>query len=218
MRKDSVLIFGVSAVITAAVVGGVYYMAVARHGTEAPAFRPSTSETIKPDQSLATGNPRASAETSNRRTSTAIRCHDPKRGEFWTNAATCQEADLNNRLSYAQSRTTPKTAEERYRNERYLTPQQEADRNRSRPQTRTQPVPEKPTLRLNAKAPPSNLSANCKFPVGKALELERVLSAADEPWKSKWRPDYCEWLGEVGKKRCEVPTDLFYYKTLCPPR
>jgi hypothetical protein len=73
-------------------------------------------------------------------------------------------------------------------------------------QTRT-----KPNLRSPAKTPPDGLSAECRFPVGQAAELERKMSGADDPSESMWRDDYCEWRVEVSKLECELPNDFFYY-------
>jgi hypothetical protein len=215
MRKDSIVIFGTSVLITAAIIGGVYYMAVVKSAAEPPDPAKTTWQTIKPNESQPTGNAGVSAETSSRRTNTPIKCYDPEIGEFWTNAASCGEADLHNRLSEAPSITTPEQRKP-YGNEDYVSPQEEAERNRGKTRTVSQSSAEKPSLRLNAKSPPSGLSAECKFPVGKALELERALSATDDPRESIWREDYCDWLTEVWEKGCEVPDDLFYYKNLCP--
>ena len=63
--------------------------------------------------------------------------------------------------------------------------------------------------------PPDGLNVSCKFAVGKTLELERALSAAEEPGESIWREDYCHWIREVKTENCLVPTDLFYYGNLC---
>ncbi len=74
--------------------------------------------------------PDVSAETSPGRTDTPIKCHDPEVGEFWTNAATCEAADLNNRITIAES-PPGKPAEDRYGGKNYKTPEEEAGNSES---------------------------------------------------------------------------------------
>jgi hypothetical protein len=214
MKQESAIIFGVSALLTAAIIGGVYYMAVVKNAAEPPDPANATWQTLKPSDSQPTGNASISAVTSSARTSTPIKCHDPEIGEFWTNAASCGEADLHNRISDAQSVTT---AEERraYGHEDYVSPQEEAERNRGKTSNLNQSAAKKPSLPLAGKSPPSNLNAICTFAVGKALEIERALSAADDPAESKWKDDYCKWRREAREENCQVPSDTYYYENLC---
>jgi len=149
--------------------------------------------------------PHVPAGTSPHRGDRILECDHPELGKVYTNAATWEAADVHNRLSYAESlATTP--AQARYSSETYQPPAQQAQSARSNP---------KPNLRLLAKAPPDRLNVSCKFAVGKALELERALSAAKDPRESIWREDYCHWIQEAGAENCQVPSDLFYYGGLC---
>jgi len=209
MRKDSLYILSVTALLTAAIVGGGYYMAK-RTQQQARDNSPGGWQEFKPNSNTATGNatnrPGVSEGSFQGRTDTPIKCIDPELGEFWTNASTCEGADLHNRMSIAQPMpTTP--ARDQLEGRNYKTPQEEAGNSRSNP---------KPNLRLHAKSPPPGLNVSCKFAVGKALEIERSLSAAKDPEESVWREDYCEWLGEVRSEQCEVPRNYFYYGNLCP--
>ena len=215
MKQDSAIIFGTSVLLTAAIIGGVYYMAVVRQPAGSADQESTTWQTLKPKSSQPTGNANVSAETSGQRTNTPIKCHDPEIGEFWTNAASCAEADLHNRLSEAQS-ITPPSQQQPYGNENYVPPEEEASRNLGKTRTGRQSSAKKPNLRLQAKSPPGGLSVSCKFAVGKALEIERALSAANDPKESKWKEDYCKWRQEARDEQCEVPSDTYYYNNLCP--
>ena len=214
MRKDSTIILLVSVLVTAAVFGGAYYMSVVYHSAEDP-FRteaetpefPRANSGINPNSVTgATGAVDASSETSGyeigSRTDTAIKCHHPDVGEFWTNAATCEGADLDNRLSYsAPLATTP--YRDRYNESGYKTPSQMAADDRG---------DRKPNLRLLGKSPPPGLPPECKFPVGKALEIERDLAAARNPYESTWRKSYCEFRCEVMQDNCPIQDDYFYFE------
>lgn len=217
MRTDSIIIGIFTVAITAAIIGGVYYMAAVRQAAQSPTGQSATWHTLEPQSAETTGNSGLSAETSTprspARTNTPIRCNDPELGEFWTNASTCDQADLHNRLSIAEP--VLEQPQDPYDNKNYVDPAEQAARNRSQSGTSRQVVAKEPSLRGTAKSPPAGLSPECRFPVGKALEIERALSAADDPNESIWRKDYCKWLGEVWDGRCDVPADLFFYRNIC---
>jgi hypothetical protein len=40
-------------------------------------------------------------------------------------------------------------------------------------------------------------------------------SAAADPRASIWREDYCLWIREAKAENCQVPSDMFYYGSLC---
>jgi hypothetical protein len=48
--------------------------------------------------------------------------------------------------------------------------------------------------------------------VGKALEIERDLAAADDPYNSTWRETYCRFRCEAIEDDCPVDDRDFYYK------
>jgi hypothetical protein len=201
MRKDSVVIFSISVLITAAIVGSAYYMSIVR-----PTHNQTTQTRPEPfpDDQKHTGNPTSSQPAAPVWTDTPIRCFDEKVGEFWTNANNCDNANLENRLSIAEP----------LKREDYESHNASEVRSKTTSSKRAK-KDRKPSLRLAAKSPPSGLNVPCKFAVGKALELERALSAVDEPRESIWREDYCKWRSEARKENCEVPRDLFYYNNLC---
>jgi hypothetical protein len=207
MRKDSATITGVTVVLTAAIIGGGYYMAIVRHPAQTSPESADAWQTLTPRPDQASGSartvPDVPAGTSQGRTDTPIKCYDPELGEFWTNATTCDQADLNNRLSYSDPlATTPNR--DQYSGQDYSPPGQEAVNSRSDNNA-------KPDLRLSAKSPPSGLNVACKFSVGMALEIERDLAAADQPYESIRRDTYCEFRCEVIAKNCPIRDDYFYY-------
>jgi len=207
MRKDSTIILLVSVLITALVIGGAYYLSAVRSGATDTTGAEADSQANPNALTSAIGATDVSAETSTHqttssRTGTPIKCQHPEIGEFWTNATTCEGADLGNRLSYsAPLASTP--FQDRYNDTGYKTPARlAADKREDR----------KPDLRLTGKAPPDGLPVECKFPVGKALEIERMLSAADDPYQSTWRDTYCEFRCEVIEDDCPIQDDYFYYR------
>lgn len=104
MRKDSFLIRVNTVLVSAAVVAGIWYVAN---------FQPATSVSTKeamgtvlpphpqPEEEVPPPNGHVSAETPSGRTYQIIECHSPDIGRFWTNAASCDEAVLHNRVSVA---------------------------------------------------------------------------------------------------------------------
>lgn len=147
-----------------------------------------------------------SAETSGARTRRIIECHDPKVGKFYTNAASCNGADLDNRISYAQTAPAP-LARSQYKQRKTI----------SKAPQRVRPE-QKPNLRLTGKSPPPGLPPECRFPVGRALEIERILSAADDPRQSTWAKSYCRFRCEALRERCPVNDSDFHYSyyDICP--
>ena len=129
MRKDSATIAGLTVLLTAAILGGGYYMAVIRHPASPPLESGDAWQTLSPRPDLPTGSartvPDVSAGTPQGRTDTPIKCHDPELSEFWTNAVTCEGADLNNRLSYSEPLATIPNRDQ-YSGHDYLPPEQSA--------------------------------------------------------------------------------------------
>jgi hypothetical protein len=143
MRKEQTGVL-LAVLITAALLGGTYYVAVIRPAANAepaettwiplepasPSSRPERSEGVGSSNSQAgtadhTGVPAGTSE----RTATIIQCHDPEIGEFFTNAATCEAADPHNRISIAEPlHTTP--GQDHYSGQNYTAPEQDAGNSR----------------------------------------------------------------------------------------
>lgn len=178
------------------IIGGAYYMSVVRLPDE-KAVQGASRNSLPSAAPQASGSPAPPSA----RSSQILKCTDPEIGEFYTNAKDCENADLNNRLSHAE---TLKKVD-------YLSP----NAKEARRDIRTG-VNKKPDIRRVAKAVPDDLSISCKFSVGRALEIERMLSEADDARESIWRENYCRWLGELRDESCKVSRDYFYYGHLCP--
>lgn len=72
-----------------------------------------------------------------------------------------------------------------------------------------------PNIRLTGKSPPRGTSRECKFPIGRALEVERMLSAADDASESIWLEEYCEWFDEAIVLQCPDLASTLHYEKLC---
>ena len=109
-------------------------MAVIRHPASPPPESADAWQTLTPRPDQASGSartvPDVSAGTRQGRTDTPIECHDPELGEFWTNATTCDQADLSNRITIAEP-MSGKPGEDKYSGENYKAPEQEAGNSRS---------------------------------------------------------------------------------------
>jgi hypothetical protein len=99
MRTDASIILILAALLTAAVVGAAYYLTEAGIPAETETQTETSWTTLKPASQASNNIP---AGMSSDRTDTPIKCHDPEVGEYWTNAASCEGADLHNRISDAQ--------------------------------------------------------------------------------------------------------------------
>ncbi len=194
MRRDSVIIFTVALIVTAGVIGSAHLYhkhqvqtaEAAQQGPTDPA-----TNTAKPPADV--GNYAYVPDST--RTSRIIECHDPEIGTFYTNAAECAGADLENRLSdYQPLRTAPSRSS-----------------SANRRQVAQSSGGSKSGSRQTGRAPPSGLPPECRFPVGKALELERPLSKASDPYESMWREDYCRWRCEARRERCPVSSNIYDY-------
>ena len=133
---NSSIVKGAFILCVIAIAGTGYYLN-GRYMAARPPTNPETTwTTLKPHAQPRADNarnvPDVSAGTSRARTDTPIKCHDPEVGEFWTNAATCAGADLNNRISIAEP-LPGKPAEERYGGKHYKTPAEEAENSRIEP-------------------------------------------------------------------------------------
>ncbi|MEE4218480.1 MAG: hypothetical protein V2I48_12775 [Xanthomonadales bacterium] len=192
MRRESAVIFIISLIITTGVVGGLYYLNVGR---------PVKQEKQPiPEPVVQTAAPVGASAAS--RSDKIIKCVDAEIGEFYTNATSCEKADLENRMSHAQP-----TYESRGPTNPTIARQADSS---TRGQSR-----EKPDIRRVAKSVPSGLSVSCKFSAGRALEIERNLSIVADPADSIWKENYCKWIREARKEKCELESGFFYYESIC---
>lgn len=198
MRRDSKIILSTSVLLTAAIIGGAHLYANRSGSSLSIAESESPNATTMPRQHMEALD--VSAETPLARTWEIIECHDPEIGTFYTNATACEDADLENRISDAQTLSPSLT--------RDLNNKKQSTRRKA---ARKSSAKNKLKLRLLAEAPPPNLPPECRFPVGKALETERSMAGADDPRESIWRDTYCRFRCEANAKRCPVNDSTFYY-------
>jgi hypothetical protein len=201
MRKDSAFILGFSVLITAGIVGGAYYMNEVRPLQDA-ASRTGQQEIPVTEQVI--GDAPSLVYPQNNPTDQIIKCFDPEKGEFWTNAKDCESADLSNRISNAQT----------YKSIDYISPSAKEVRRNLRASANRKSSG-KPSLRQVGNTVPDGLSVSCKFAVGRAQEIERSLSVADDPAESIWRENYCRWVKDARNRGCRLERDVFYYGYLC---
>jgi len=229
MKKGNASLFGTTLVITAAIVAGLYLLGRAQESAEPgsaeesgwttlisspstlPAPRhpgPDPGSNISPDTNPAASAGNVSAETPPSGNDTIITCQHPEYGTVYSNAASCDEVDYDNRLSRAESyQAVPER--DRYSGTDYHSPESAAANSRSYSTNKKQ---QKPSLQLHGKSPPSGLNVSCKFSVGKALEIERSLAVSDDPHESSWRESYCKFRCEAIEENCPVADDYFYYR------
>ena len=195
MRRESAIIFILSLLLAAGIVSGANYWYVYRNADQPTASQQTSL------LSLQLGS-KGDQQRIPQRTDTPIECQLPDGSTFWTNATRCEDADLDNRISIADPvqriYTRPAT-------------------NSVRKQTRrhSQKLARKPNLRGPGRSPPPDAPTECRFALGRALEIERSLSAADDPGKSIWHDSYCRWLKDARGDGCEISREYFYYTHLC---
>jgi hypothetical protein len=194
MRKDSLIIFSVSIVLTLGIVGGAHYLYLQNQK-----WIPGPT-TIHQSPAVGTTQPKRSVvPPAKRRTSTPIKCTKPDGSVFWTNAARCEDADLNNRLSFADPvKPVPRVKLNSTKTSKSRTPESNSKR---------------------LKSIPRNMKQECKFPVGKAQEIEKdSLRLKDNPAESIWKDSYCRWVCEARMDGCENIEEYLGLTYLCPRR
>ena len=152
MRKESLVLFATSIVLMLANIGGTHYLYLQD--------QKATPEKEAREPPYGTGNASASDRNVKPdvvRTATPIKCTQADGSVFYTNASRCEDADLNNRLSYAE-------------------PVKPLHQEKSDSSTFdiTQ-IAWAPTSQANGKTLkqiPWNMKNECSFPIGKAQEIE----------------------------------------------
>lgn len=211
MRKESVIIFSLSILISAGIVGTLSYLDY-RNNLEQPYAAAEDSGQLQQSQALTTGKqPYTSAQGQTPRASTPKRlkhpqkCVDAKGNITFTDQPDCANAAPTSGLSIVES-VSPAPAPSK--------PQSQTPAGTR--ETTTAKLAKKPTLHVAGVSPPKDTPTECKFPVGRALEIERSLSVAKDPAKSIWRKSYCRWIKEARQDHCEISREYFYYSDLCP--
>jgi hypothetical protein len=199
MRKDSLIIFSVSIVLTLGIVGGLHYLYLQNQK------RTPNPVSIQPSPAVGATQPKRSiVPPANRRTSTPIKCTKSDGSVFWTNAARCEGADLNNRLSFADPvKPVPRV--------RIKNKHNNAKKNGSAAASGSRKNSVKPI--------PQGMPVACTFPIGMARKIEtRSLSLKADPAESIWKDSYCNWVCEARVENCGDLNDYLKLVSLCPRR
>lgn len=192
MRKDSLIIFATSIVLTLGIVGGIHYLYLQNQKLipDEPAVKPQTVAGAV--QSRPHSNQPAKS-----RTAKVIQCTQSDGSVFYTNAGRCEDADLDNTLSIydhvapaPRAKTTSKTKSS----------SQKSDSNKQ-----------------SLKPIPRSMTNACSFPIGMARRIEtKSLSLIDPPEESLWKSDYCRWICEARVENCGDLKDYLRYPNICP--
>lgn len=203
MRRESIIIFVLSALISAGIVGALSYS----YHRSLP--KDSAIESSKSEASNSIPAQPPSPQVTKKRTRKPTqrllaypqKCIDPNGKVIYTNQPDCANAAPTSTLSVVDSvPAKPRTDAQA--------------KSRSTPDDHRA---KKPSLQLGtAASAPRDSPIECRFPVGKALEIERSLSAAKDPAESIWKKSYCKWIKEARRNRCQVSREIFYYLDICP--
>ena len=211
MKKESIIIFTLALLISAAIVGTLSYF---HYKSNLKQTSPATAEQSRTDSSKPPGpipnTPPPSGISRQTRKAPATqrliypqKCIDANGNITITDQPDCKDAAPTNNLSIVDS-VSPKPRQRKPQNQ-----------SQSKTQKTNDKRAKKPSLQLGAVSPPRDTPQECKFPMGKALEIERSLSAAKDPAKSIWRKSYCRWIREARQDGCEISREYFYYSHLC---
>ena len=199
MKRESQVIFAISIVLTLGIVGGAHYLYL--QGQK----RISNLDAAQPEIVIGTEQAkRATTQPATRRTtgrtSTPIKCIKSDGTVFWTNAVRCEDADLNNKLSYADP-VKPVPRVKRINGEK------------------NSPSRASRSSKKTLKSIPAEMTVACSFPIGMARKIEtRSLSLKRDPAESIWKDSYCRWVCEARVENCEELGNYLNFVRICPWR
>ena len=202
MRKDSLIVFATSIVLTLGIVGVAHYLYLQDQKLipDRPISKPravvgavqSSPQTIQPTK--------RSNQPTKRRTNKIIQCTQANGSVFWTNAGSCANANLNNTLSYYE----------------HVSPAPRVKKDNKRKTSSRQNYRQ---AKNSIKPIPRDMHFSCSFPIGKAQRIEKKsLRLKDDPSESLWKESYCRWVCEARFERCEDIKDYLDMTRLCPNR
>jgi len=196
VRRDSKFIFITTLILTLGIVGVIDYLykqeqkqgLKSRSASENPSLQPAPTKRI-PYQSAAG------------RTATPIKCSKADGTVFWTNAIRCEDADLDNRLSFSSPvKPIPRVIASKPIKGGTAT---SSSRARVASVGNVEPIPRQ-------------MNYACKFPIGMAQKIEvKSLRLKDDPAKSVWKDPYCRWVREAERKRCGDVGKYLQYARIC---
>lgn len=214
MNRESLFIFMTAIALSAGIVGGLYYMAVIK-----PEYS-SRVETRQSEPQSGSANTKRGNRTkvpASGRTNVVKKCTQADGSVFWTNAVSCDAADLNNRISRADpvqpftgNTHLAKTSSSRSsaRSGKAGKPGA-AGKSGNSYSSRSQDSVVKPI--------PQTMPVSCKFPIGMARKIERKsLSLKSDPADSIWKKSYCRWVCDARTEGCEDIGDYLEKVNICP--
>lgn len=203
MRGDDLVVFGTAVLVSAGVIAAAWYFDSRKEATPPPAEvrppveHPAAAPAPTPQSASSAPSERAAAAGAGG----LRRCIGPNDEIVITDQPSCDNLDLKPGLSVIDAparRPLPQRAD-------------------ARGETATTPRAQRmPRQRDWGKPPPRGLTVECRWLVGRAGEIERLLGEAEDPAESIWRSEYCKILDQVGEAECRVPGDQFYFWSLCP--
>ena len=192
MRKESLVIFVISIVLTLGIVGGAHYLYL-QNQKIAPA-----EVKVKPPSNIGTSKPsRPKTQPAVGRTDKIIECTKPDGTVFYTNATRCEDADLDNHFSIYDhvEIAPPETTTSKYKSS-----SQKSDSNRQ-----------------SLKPIPRSMTNACSFPIGMARRIEtRAMSYKTPPEESLWKDTYCKWICEARVENCGNLEEYLEHPNICP--
>ena len=189
MRKDSLIVFATSIVLTLGIVGGAHYLYLQDQKMipDEPAVKPNA----------VTGTARSKPITNQPargRTAKIIKCTQPNGTVFWTNSKRCEDVVLNNTFSYYDHAPRAKVDNRRKSNSKQTSRQ----------------------TKNFLKPIPRSMTNACSFPIGMARRIEKKsLKLKKDPSDSIWKDSYCRWVVEARREGCGSINEYLELGRLC---
>jgi hypothetical protein len=204
MRKESIIIFSLAALISIGIVGALSYFH--NKSNQRPATSATTNHQLPP-VSTPNKQPYASTRQQTRKAPASGRlkypqkCTDANGHITFTDQPNCANAKPRTNLSIVDSVSPP--------------PRQTKPQNRKRANSDG-----KSTNRNQVVKPiPGTMVVSCKFPIGMARKIEKKsLKLKDDPAESIWKDSYCRWVCEARVESCGNLNDYLELVSLCPRR
>ncbi len=192
MRKDSLIIFFLTIVLTLGIVGGAHYLYLQNLN------RIPDPVSIQPSPVAGATQPKHNiVPPVSRSNSTILKCTQPNGSVFYTNASRCANADLDNTLSVYPSAKPVAPVNKRNTSKSYSSRQDEK------------------TL----KSIPREMPFACSFPIGMAQRIEmKSMRPKADPAESVWKDTYCRWVCEARVENCGNLSEYLNLVQLCPQR
>jgi len=200
MRKESIIIFSLAALISVGIVGVLSFF----HNMSNQHQATPTATKHQPSASTPNKQPRANTLQQTRKAQTSGRlkypqkCIDTAGNITFTDQPNCANAKPRNNLSIVDSVSPP--------------PRQTKPQNRKRANAYGKSTSGKQAV----KPIPGTMVVACKFPIGMARKIEkRSLSLKDDPAESVWKDSYCRWVCEARNENCENVDSYLKFSRMC---